>query len=172
MSKSAALDRSAWQGKEGKSPLKGYENAEPLPTTINPDGKSFYNPPGPRSSAYDEFPQPIESSNNGFDFHIYYKPNSPDEVKYAAELHERIRREFPEASLLWDKPVGPHPVPMFEVNVFNPHQTGTFFSWLVVNRGPLSVLIHPNTNDAYRDHTERATWMGQPWPLNARMLKH
>lgn len=38
----------------------------------------------------------------------------------------------------WDKPVGPHPVPMFEVNVFNPHQTGMLFSWLVVNRGPCS----------------------------------
>lgn len=52
-----------------KSPLEGYENAEPLPTTINPDGKSLYNPPGPLSSAYDVFPQPIDSSNNGFDFH-------------------------------------------------------------------------------------------------------
>lgn len=33
---------------------------------------------------------------------------------------------------------GPHPTAMFEVNVFNPHQTGAFFSWLAVNRGPLS----------------------------------
>ena len=52
-----------------KSPLTGYENAEPLPTTLNPDGKSLYNPPGPKSSAYDVFPPPIDSSNNGFDFH-------------------------------------------------------------------------------------------------------
>ncbi len=52
-----------------KSPLVGYENAEPLPTTVNPDGKSLYNPPGPKSLAYDEFPEPIDSSNNGFDFH-------------------------------------------------------------------------------------------------------
>lgn len=52
-----------------KSPLVGYENAEPLPTTVNPDGKSLYNPPGPKSRAYDEFPEPIDSSNNGFDFH-------------------------------------------------------------------------------------------------------
>lgn len=56
----------------------------------------------------------------------------------------------------WDKPVGelkeishlfeiltvsasgPHPVAMFEVNVFTLLQTGVFFSWLVVNRGPCS----------------------------------
>ena len=55
-----------------KSPLIGYENAEPLPDTINPDGKSLFNPPGPRSKAYDEFPEPIDSSNNGFDFHSMF----------------------------------------------------------------------------------------------------
>ena len=49
--------------------LAGYENAEPLPTTYNADGKSLTNIPGPRSTAYDDFPKPIDSSNNGFDFH-------------------------------------------------------------------------------------------------------
>ncbi|PSS31130.1 hypothetical protein PHLCEN_2v2335 [Hermanssonia centrifuga] len=79
-----------------KSPLVGYENAEPLPTTVNPDGKSLYNPPGPKSLAYDEFPEPIDSSNNGFDFHIYYMQADPEQTRFAKELHERIRREFPE----------------------------------------------------------------------------
>lgn len=35
---------------------------------------------------------------------------------------------------------GPHPTAMFEVNTFGPHQTGTFFGWLVVNRGPCSLV--------------------------------
>jgi len=156
-----------------ESPLKGYENADSLPTTINPDGKSLYNPPGPKSAAYDEFPKPIDSSNNGFDFHIYYIPNDENETKFARELHERVRREFPELRIykFWDKAVGPHPTAMFEVNIFNPHQTGAFFAWLVVNRGPCSVLIHPNTGDGYKDHMELATWMGRPWSLNADKLK-
>lgn len=34
-----------------------------------------------------------------------------------------------------------------------------------------SVLIHPNTNDSFKDHTELATWMGKPWPLYTDMLK-
>ncbi|KAH9935968.1 DOPA-like domain-containing protein [Epithele typhae] len=156
-----------------KSPLLGYENwQEPLPTGFNADGKSLINPSAPRSEAYDIFPKPIDSSNNGFDFHIYHIGTAPDQVKYARELHERIRREFPEFRVykFWDKPVGPHPVPMFEVNVFNPHQVGTFFAWLVVNRGPLSVLVHPNTDDALADHTELATWMGKPFPLNTNIL--
>ena len=34
-----------------------------------------------------------------------------------------------------------------------------------------SVLVHPNTDNAYRDHTESATWMGTPWPLNTKILE-
>jgi aromatic ring-cleaving dioxygenase len=77
---------------------------------------------------------------------------------------------------------------MFEVNIFTPgtdvflekilidtdwciEQFGAFIPWLVINRGPLSALIHPNTDDEERDHTQRATWMGQPLPLNLRMFK-
>jgi len=153
--------------------LAGYENAEPLPTTLNADGKSLANSPGPKSSAYEEFPKPIDSSNNGFDFHIYYMQAVEKEKAYARELHERIRREFPELRIyrFWEKPVGPHPTAMFEVNTFTPHQTGALFSWLTVNRGPCSVLIHPNTDDAFRDHTELMSWMGRPWPLNTEIVK-
>lgn len=45
------------------------QETEPPPTTLNPDGKSLHNPPGTKSAAYDLFPPPIDSSNNGFDFH-------------------------------------------------------------------------------------------------------
>lgn len=156
------------------NPLAGYESAETLPDTINPDGKSLYNPPSEKlSSAYESFPLPIDSSNNGFDFHIYYMQSVESQKEYARALHERVRREFPELRIykFWEKPIGPHPVAMFEVNTFTPHQTGAFFSWLTVHRGPCSVLIHPNTNDALRDHTEHATWMGMPFPLNTDILK-
>lgn len=119
-----------------KSPLEGYENAEPLPTTINPDGKSLFNPPGAKSAAYEEFPPPIDSTNNGFDFHgafdcicafseaacrnlvcvgpclifsssllVYYMPTNQAELKFARELHERIRREFPEVRTLFFRSV-------------------------------------------------------------------
>ncbi|KZT43098.1 hypothetical protein SISSUDRAFT_738244 [Sistotremastrum suecicum HHB10207 ss-3] len=153
--------------------LLGYENAPSLPTELNSDGKSLVNIPGPLSSAYETFPPPFRPNKNGFDFHIYYTQSSETESKYARELHERIRREFPELRIykFWDRPIGPHPVAMFEVNVFTPHQTGAFFSWLAVNRGNLSVLIHPNTDNAFLDHTERAIWMGRQWPLNTEMLK-
>ncbi|KAF2853980.1 hypothetical protein T440DRAFT_465711 [Plenodomus tracheiphilus IPT5] len=157
------------------SPLEGYEGLELLPNEKADDGKSFVNPPAEKKSeAYTSFTAPITNGiRGGFDIHIYFLQEDKEEVKFANELWERIRREFPELRIyrVWDKPIGPHPVAMFEVNLFTPEQFGAFVPWLVINRGPLSALIHPNTDDEERDHTQRATWMGHPLPLNLKMFK-
>lgn len=62
---------------------------------------------------------------------------------------------------------------MFEVNLFTPAQFGAFIPWLVINRGPLSALVHPNTteDEEERDHTQRATWLGDRIPLDLRVFK-
>ncbi|KAL1311503.1 hypothetical protein AAFC00_001626 [Neodothiora populina] len=157
------------------SPLEGYENLEPLPTERAADGKSFYNPPAKsQSKAYGSFIDPISNGERGgFDVHIYFQQNMDDQKKFATELWERIRREFPELRIypVFDRPIGPHAVGMFEVNIFTPAQFGAFIPWLVINRGPLSALIHPNTDDEIRDHTQRATWMGQQFPLQVGFLR-
>jgi aromatic ring-cleaving dioxygenase len=31
--------------------------------------------------------------------------------------------------------------------------------------------LHPNTGDDIRDHTQRATWLGQPFPLQIGLLR-
>ena len=31
---------------------------------------------------------------------------------------------------------------MFEIDTYNPHQTGALFAWLVVNRGPCEYVIN------------------------------
>ena len=80
---------------------------------------------------------------------IIYQENKA-QTTFAYELWTRIRHEFPELRIyrVFDKPLGPHPVAMFEVNVFTPAQFGAFIPWLVINRGPLSALVHPNTGEA------------------------
>lgn len=119
-------------------------------------------------------------------------------MKFARELWERIRREcksiatqtyslkvtrsVPELRIykFWEEPIGPHPIAMFEVNLFTPAQFGAFIPWLVINRGPLSVLVHPNTVDPVtggheeveRDHTQRATWMGERVVLDLSLFKN
>ncbi|KAF2174132.1 hypothetical protein M409DRAFT_16402 [Zasmidium cellare ATCC 36951] len=154
---------------EYPSPLEGYENLEPLSEERNEDGKSLKNPPPTKTSeAYKAFPDPIANgSKPGFDIHIYFQHTDEEQVAFAKALHTRIRHEFPELKIFrfWDRPIGPHPVGMFEVDLFTPEQFGAFVPWLVVNRGPLSALVHPNTGSEYRDHTQRATWMGTPFPL-------
>ena len=96
-------------------------------------------------------------------------------------MWERIRREFPELRIysFWDRPIGPHPVAMFEVNVFSPAQFGAFIPWLAIWRGPLSVLVHPNTTEEdvhglereLKNHTERAIWLGERIPLDVGRFK-
>ncbi|KAK0836215.1 hypothetical protein LTR73_000716 [Friedmanniomyces endolithicus] len=112
------------------SPLEGYEGLEPLPTitsetlTSGPDAKSYINDPvKQKSPAYTEFTSPLSNgTRGGFDVHIYCLQTDASEFAFATALHERIRREFPELRIyrVWDKPIGPHPVGMFEVNVFTP----------------------------------------------------
>ncbi|GJJ11284.1 hypothetical protein Clacol_005516 [Clathrus columnatus] len=133
--------------------LKGYENAPPLPDGYNADGKSLINISGPKSAYYDTFPEPFQKNKNGFDFHIYYRPNISSETAYAKELHERVRREFPELRIyrFWDKPVGPHPTAMFEVNVFDTAQTGALFSFLAVNRGPFGKVEFFSVGGSVKD---------------------
>ncbi|KAL1842255.1 hypothetical protein VTJ49DRAFT_5733 [Mycothermus thermophilus] len=165
------------------SPLAGYEGLPPLPEERNEDGKSFKNPQtGVLSSAYEKFPEPLDNGRRGgFDVHIYYFQNNQQQTEYAQQLHQRIRREFPELRIyrFWDRPVGPHPVAMFEVNLLTPAQFGAFVPWLAVWRGPLSVLVHPNTVEEgvpegekeLRNHTERAIWMGERVPLDREVFQ-
>jgi len=165
------------------SPLKGYENAPPLPDEKAADGKSYVNPQtGVLSKSYERFTEPLDNGIRGaFDIHIYYFHKNAKQLQFAKELWQRIRLEFPELRIyrVWEEPIGPHPLAMFEVNLHTPAQFGAFIPWLVINRGPLSALIHPNCvnpvtgehEDEYRDHTQRATWMGNPIALDLGMFQ-
>ncbi|KAM3482623.1 hypothetical protein NHJ13051_007317 [Beauveria bassiana] len=165
------------------SPLAGVSRDTPLPTAKAADGKSIANPPPDTpSETYQQFIKAYDTEKRGaFDVHVYYDQTSQDQAQYASELYERIRREFPELRIytFWDRPVGPHPTAMFEVSVFTPAQFGAFIPWLAVWRGPLSVLVHPNTvpeegetllASELRDHTERAIWLGEKQQLDLKIF--
>lgn len=87
------------------------------------------------SPAYGE----LYGGHGVWDVHVYWKPNNLDEKAYARALHAAVRREFPELHVkrFWEVPIGPHPTPMFEVNLFNAAQLGAILNYLVENRGPL-----------------------------------
>ncbi|KAF3171938.1 hypothetical protein TWF225_009015 [Orbilia oligospora] len=152
-----------------------YENAPPLPTTIRSDGKSLENPPPESiSTAYNEFPDPLDKrpGKAAFDVHVYYHEPNKKQKEFARSLWERIRYEFPELRVyrFWERPIGPHLTAMFEVNLFTPAQFGAFIPWLMLHRGPLSVLVHPNTGHELHDHTVGAVWLGEKLPLDVSIL--
>lgn len=96
--------------------------------------------------------------------HVYYDPASTRDR--AERLRERIAASFPQAKLgRWhDKLVGPHPQSMYQV-AFPSEMLAAFVPWLMLNRDGLTVLLHPETGNAYRDHTAHAAWFGAVLPL-------
>ena len=62
------------------------------------------------------------------------------------------------------EPFGPHPVGEFQVWI--PREfLAEMMSFMMYNRGSLSVLFHPLGKTALLDHTEDVLWFGQPFPL-------
>ncbi|KAL8935665.1 MAG: hypothetical protein Q9211_004580 [Gyalolechia sp. 1 TL-2023] len=122
----------------------------------------------PPRNTYDSF-----TGAASFDVHIYFDPEDGEQVKYAENLRERIIKEFQELETykMHYKAIGPHPIAMFEVDIANPAQFGAFVPWLAIHHGLLSVLVHPNTDDDLRGHTQNAMWMGEKLRLNLSVLE-
>jgi aromatic ring-cleaving dioxygenase len=81
-------------------------------------------------------------------------------------LRERVAAEFPAAKLgRWhDELVGPHSRSMYQI-AFARGMLAKFLPWLMLNRDGLTVLLHPETGNDYRDHTAHAAWLGAVLPL-------
>ncbi len=101
--------------------------------------------------------------------HVYFTPESEP---IAAALRDQACVAL--AGRAWvhplvPRPVGPHPVPMFEIN-FAHDQRDAVISWLDAHHGELSVLLHPLTEDELADHTLHVAWLGESQPLDLSKL--
>jgi len=101
--------------------------------------------------------------------HIYYDNATRGN---AERLRARVAAEFPQAKLgRWhDELVGPHPQSMYQIE-FPAAILAPFVPWLMLNRDGLSILLHPETGNDYRDHTAHAAWFGAVLPLRVERLK-
>ncbi len=101
--------------------------------------------------------------------HIYF--DGPAEREVAMALREQISERFSVAlGRVHDRLVGPHSRAMYQVS-FDVQTFATFVPWLMLNRGGLSILVHPNTGRELADHVEQGLWLGDPLPLiNLDML--
>lgn len=87
----------------------------------------------------------------------------------AAERMARAREALGARPDIWHwtsfpKPVGPHPTPMWEMD-FGASALEGVIPWLMLHRGPHSVLVHPDTGSDLPDHRDHALWLGPPLEL-------
>ena len=95
--------------------------------------------------------------------HVYYEMTTsrPDAVLLTNQISELFTVH---TTSLYDKPVGPHPWPMFQA-AFDVALFPSFVPWLMLNRRGLNILIHPNTDDMWADHMILPIWLGDKLPL-------
>jgi aromatic ring-cleaving dioxygenase len=100
--------------------------------------------------------------------HIYYEPRTRP---VAERLRAEMEQLFPQARFgRWhDVPVGPHPSAMFQI-AFPTQMFDAIVPWLIVNRAPLTVFLHPQTGAPREDHSIRAVWMGEQQQIKLERL--
>jgi DOPA 4,5-dioxygenase len=112
-------------------------------------------------------PRPL-SEIASYHAHIYYDP-AKTRVQ-AEQLRRWIGERFSVTLGRWhDVKVGPHDQAMYQV-AFAREVFPELVPWLMLNRGQLSVLIHPNTTNPRRDHADDPIWIGPALVVHADKL--
>ncbi len=101
----------------------------------------------------------------GYHAHVYFR--TPEERAAALTLHEHIGEAFTGVRVgrFHERPVGPHPSPMFQV-AMPPDTFSLLVPWLMLNRGSLPVLVHPLVGDVLAEHDLLPLWLGDRLELN------
>ncbi|KAH7911912.1 DOPA-like domain-containing protein [Hygrophoropsis aurantiaca] len=118
----------------------------------------------------------VNSEVREWHFHIYFHQRNAEEHQAALELRDavlRLRRDgaFVAVPLFRvnTDPIGPHPVGSYEIWVPS-SSFSAVFSYLCLNRGNLSILVHPLTREQRKDHEVRNAWLGPSFPLDLSTL--
>ena len=104
--------------------------------------------------------------------HVYFDGSS---LPQAQRLHQQLNDmqaggALPDLILvgrMYDKGVGPHPKPQFEVQFLAAALPN--IRALLETTG-LTSLVHPLTDDDLADHTTLGEWIGEPLPLDVSVL--
>jgi DOPA 4,5-dioxygenase len=105
---------------------------------------------------------------SGFHAHVYFD----EATRGAAErLREQLTPRFALELGRWHvQPVGPHTKPMYEA-AFAGAEFAAVVPWLMLNRGGLSILVHPNTDDPVADHEAFPLWLGEAVAIDVEFIR-
>jgi DOPA 4,5-dioxygenase len=101
-----------------------------------------------------------EGFQRDFDAHIYYSSDQKPQAEKLRELAvEKFKKQPVFIGPMVDRLVGPHPLPMFELN-FSKDKFQEILFWLMHERKNLNILVHQVTGDDPIDHYAGAIWLG------------
>lgn len=108
------------------------------------------------------------SSIEKYHAHVYFDEST---VEQAKTLCEEAGQKFGAAvGRVHRKKVGPHPSWSCQL-AFDRSNHTDLLTWLALNRNGLTILVHPLSGNDLLDHTNYASWMGEPQELNLSIFK-
>lgn len=99
--------------------------------------------------------------------HIYW--SNDDQRSTAISLRQQLADLGCPLGRVWDQPIGPHPLPMYQINYDD--NIAEKVEELLSGKN-LTVLLHEDTGDDLRDHTEGTRWIGDALDLDIEWLEN
>ncbi len=108
----------------------------------------------------------MPGSNAPYHAHVYYETGQREA---AVALREQFTAapEILFVGRLADRPLGPHPMPQFEIHFLERSVPAVI---AMLKKSGLRALVHPLTDDDLADHTRYAQWLGEPLELDESVL--
>ena len=98
--------------------------------------------------------------------HVYWQNEA--QRREALLLRQPLAELGCQLGRIWEEAIGPHPYAMYQVN-YNSNIAEEVEEMLASTK--LDILLHEDTGDDVRDHTQGARWIGRKLTLDIEWLK-